>query len=76
MVGLILAIINFEHDTTISEDAIDLNVWPDPMKHPRNTNSTACILRMIIALTSVLSLITLYMRHFYQMKWVNNFLQQ
>ena len=31
---------------------------------------------MIIALTSALSLITLYMRHFYQMKWVNNFLQQ
>ena len=38
MVGLILAIINFEHDTTISEDAIDMKMWPDPMAHPRNTN--------------------------------------
>lgn len=74
MVGLVLAILNFEHDVKNNSEPIDKEAYPDPMSHPRNTDYKSCIFRMIIALTSAVSLVCLYMRHLYQLKWMNKFL--
>lgn len=55
--GLIVAIINFEHDTHLYKKVIDIEKFPNAMVHPRNTNYCNIVLKMLIFTTTFISLI-------------------
>lgn len=74
MIGLLLAIINFEYDIyCMRHNAVLIENNPQARFHPRNTTMFAKVCRIVTALSTVLSIICLFMRHKYKLKWVNKY---
>lgn len=70
--GLFLSIVMYEHDLK-DEFKQDLVKYPDPMDHPRNKNSFDNSLGFVIWFLSLLSILSLFSRHYYRNQWINNF---
>ena len=73
MTGLVLAIINFEYDVKYVPIPVDVATFNNPLEHPRNTSLFNCTCRIITVLSTIFSIVCLYMRHRYKLKWVNTY---
>lgn len=74
--GLVLAIVNYEHNIYHDKAIINLKDFPKAMEHPRNTNSLTFICRFSISITTVFAMICLFLRQFYQVKWLNTYFRE
>lgn len=62
MVGLLFAIIYYEHAVKSHKGALDPKDFPDPLSLPRNTGSVSAICKLVIMITTAMSVIFLYLR--------------
>ena len=77
MVGLVLSGFSYEYSHYLNRDSpseiIDMDTYPEPMDHPLNSYSWTNPIRMVIAVTSLLAIFFLVVRHYYKKVWLHEF---
>lgn len=76
MIGLALAVANYEIDMSNSYDLLDPKLTPNAMDDPRNQKTATNMVRLIIMITTLLAVFCLVMRHRYKVQWLNEYFQQ
>jgi hypothetical protein len=71
IIGLSLAIANYEIDMSSQYDLLNPSVIPNAMDDPRNRKTSTNLVRMIILITTLLAVGCLIMRHHYKVLWIN-----
>ena len=73
IMGLVLYM--FHYETVIIKTPYEKRViLPDGMDDPRNQHMSTNIIRMAIAITSILAIGCICMRQFYKVLWINTYL--
>ena len=73
MMGLILAIVNYEIEVNMKFNALDPKAVPNAIDTDRNQKAPTNLLRLIILFTTVLACFCLVMRHRYKTEWLNEY---
>jgi hypothetical protein len=66
MIGLALAVANYEINIRGNYPSPDYDNLPDPMQDPRNRKPETNLVRIIIGVTTLLAVACLCMRHYYK----------
>ena len=75
MIGLILTMINYEYDVVMYKTRLEPDILKNAMDDPRNAKNTTNLVRMVVLMTTVMSIICLIMRHYYKREWFNKYFQ-
>jgi hypothetical protein len=73
LLGLFIAMIDFEIDVLYVKEPLDPIKYPNAMDDPRNILKSQYILRILNMFTTIVSLIFLFFRHYYKRIWMNTF---
>ena len=77
MIGLTLALVNYEIDIANDQIPLDPSKYGDnAMLEPRNQKPTTNMFRLIVMITSLLSAGCLIMKHYYKVLWLNEHFHQ
>ena len=73
MIGLGIAVANWEVDAQMDYNKLDPTKYPKAMDDPRNLKVSTNIIRIIILTTTILAIISLVIRHYYKILWLNKY---
>lgn len=74
MIGLLIYIVHYE--AVICKTPYEKTIIrPDGMEDQRNQHTSTNIVRLSIALTSILAITCICMRQYYKVLWINRYLQ-
>ena len=76
MIGLALAVANYEIEINDYKTALDPEKYKDAMEDPRNSKDTTNLVRLIILITTILAIVCLIVRHYYKIEWLNKYFQE
>ena len=71
LIGLVLAVIDYEIRADLKYTLPNPIDFPNPMMDYRNQRSSTNIVRLIILITTIVAIGCLCIRQFYKVKWVN-----
>jgi hypothetical protein len=66
MIGLALAVANYEIEMSSNYELLKPSVHKNAMDDPRNQKTATNMIRMIIMITTLLAVGCLFMRHYYK----------
>jgi hypothetical protein len=75
MIGLALAVANYEIDIVNFQTKLDPDRIPNAMDDPRNAKDSTNLVRLIILITTILAIVCLIIRHYYKIEWLNKYFQ-
>jgi hypothetical protein len=73
MIGLALAVANYEVDEQGNYAPLDPSKYPNAMDDPRNAKNSTNMVRLIIMITTLLAIVCLITRHYYKILWLNKY---
>jgi len=73
MVGLALAVANYEIDMRSGFMPLNPIAHPNAMDDPRNKKASTNMVRLIIMITTFLAVVCLITRHYYKIIWLNKY---
>jgi len=73
--GLIIAIFQIEYDTKYYTGVIDTKTYPDALVNPRSTNWYGTFFKMLILMTTILSLIFSFLSRKYKIDWLREYFE-
>jgi hypothetical protein len=76
MIGLALAVANYEVDMYSNFSPLNPDLYPNAMDDPRNMKASTNMIRLIIMITTLLAIGCLVTRHYYKVVWLNKYFMQ
>ena len=73
MIGLFIGIINYERDIREHKNPVNLKDYPNAMDHPRNSSPFVQVCRCIIVITTMISIVILFLKQNYRKVWLNSY---